>query len=200
VAVHGSTRSSVGFTKDSQSFAEMLQRVMASKEVALPGGEPAALPRLDMPEEGHMRAPAAPSAPESLAPSGEGGNEPSNELHEDGRADSFSLFGVDPVAALVGSFGTGPAAASAPTDARAWVAHEPLVREIVRAIAWGGDRRRGTARIELGGSRLGGGTVVVHAEGTVIRLELEGPPDVDTTELRARVVARLEARGFTVQD
>lgn len=76
---------------------------------------------------------------------------------------------------------------------------DPLVTELVRAVAWGGDRRRGAARLELGGSRFGGTSVVVHAEGRELTLELDAPAHVDTEELAARLTQRLESRGLVVR-
>jgi hypothetical protein len=86
-------------------------------------------------------------------------------------------------------------------EPRALMLPERLVGELVRAIAWGGDRRRGLARIELGGERFAGTRVFVEVQGTAIRLELEPPPGVDgadMAELRSRLVRRFEQRGFSV--
>jgi len=200
VAVHDATRCSAGFSKNSQSFSELLQKITVTRQGHGPGDGSVLLPHLDVPQEGDTRAPRAAARVESEVVASEGGDALAGEGPEASMPEGPIPVGVDPLAALAGSFGTGAGVAPVPTDARAWAAHEPLVCEIVRAIAWGGDRRRGTARIELGGARLGGGTVVVHAEGSVVRLDVEGPPGIDADALRARLVARLEARGFSVQD
>jgi hypothetical protein len=78
-----------------------------------------------------------------------------------------------------------------------WI--DPSVAEVLRAVAWGGDRRRGAARLELGGSRFGGTSVVVHAEGREVTLELDGPRHSDAAELGARLKERLEKRGLVVR-
>lgn len=76
---------------------------------------------------------------------------------------------------------------------------DPLVAELVRSIAWGGDRRRGAARLELGGKRFGGASVVVHADGKAIALEIAAPAHADAHELGERLRERFEARGLTVR-
>jgi hypothetical protein len=77
-----------------------------------------------------------------------------------------------------------------PTDARA-------LEDAVRRIAWGGDRRRGVARLELGGN-YAGTIVTVRGEGREVALTLEVRPGTDVNRLPERLVERLEARGLTV--
>lgn len=75
---------------------------------------------------------------------------------------------------------------------------ESLLPALVRRIAWSGDGRRGTVRLELGAGELAGGVVVVHADGgREVRVELAPPPGVDASALRARIRARLAARGLS---
>jgi hypothetical protein len=74
-----------------------------------------------------------------------------------------------------------------------------MVSEIVQSLAWGGDRRRGAARIELGGKKLGGASVIVHAEDGELTLELTAPTHVNAIELAERLKERLERRGFTIR-
>ncbi len=76
------------------------------------------------------------------------------------------------------------------TDARA-------LEDTVRRIAWGGDRRRGVARLELGGN-YEGTVVTVRGEGREVALTLEIPPGTDVNRLPERLVERLTARGLTV--
>ncbi len=71
------------------------------------------------------------------------------------------------------------------------------VEEVVRRISWGGDRRSGTARIELGGGPLKGAVIVVHAnEARRVAIELELPPGLDATGLAQRLRQRLAGRGI----
>lgn len=78
----------------------------------------------------------------------------------------------------------------------------PTVTEIVRAVAIGGDGRRATVRLELGGRVLGrdAGALVVHGDGdeVAIELSLDGAV-VDVERARERVSARLAQRGVRVR-
>ena len=102
---------------------------------------------------------------------------------------------LEPFAVLLGSLG----AFEAPAGERGTSLPDRLVAEIVRTIAWGGDRRRGAARLELGGERFAGIKVTIEVEGDRLRLELDAPPGVDAVELRERITTRLERRGLSVE-
>lgn len=102
---------------------------------------------------------------------------------------------MDPLAFL--TFG----ASSTSSAARAkepMAALEPLVSELLKSIAWGGDRRRGTVRIELGAGRYAGATLQVDAVGDGLRIDVEAPAGVDGAALGARLAERFEARGLRV--
>jgi hypothetical protein len=73
------------------------------------------------------------------------------------------------------------------------------VEEAVRRIAWGGDRRRGVARIELGGEHLGT-AVVVRGEGREISVCIELGHGRDAGSLPERLAERLRARGLSLLD
>lgn len=75
---------------------------------------------------------------------------------------------------------------------------EELLPALVRRIAWGGDARRGSVRIELGAGQLAGGTVVVHADDGCVRVELTVPSGIDSGVWRERIERRLVARGLDV--
>jgi hypothetical protein len=74
------------------------------------------------------------------------------------------------------------------------------VEELVRRIAWGGDRSSGTARIEFGSGRYRGGIILVHAEGRDVTVELELPSGADGAELGARLRTRLEEKGLSLTE
>lgn len=76
---------------------------------------------------------------------------------------------------------------------------EDLLPALVRRIAWSGDARRGTVRLELGAGALSGATLVVHADAGRVRVQLTAPVGADPAEWRARIEGRLAARGIDVE-
>jgi len=120
-----------------------------------------------------------------------------------GRADAAEPD-LDPLArslALPGAMTTPPSAPSATPVASAVpdAADTRALEDAVRRIAWGGDRRRGVARLELGGS-YEGTVVTVRGEGRDVALKLEVRPGTNVNRLPERLVERLEARGLTVTE
>lgn len=91
-----------------------------------------------------------------------------------------------------------PVEAAATVQAKAHVTLEDLIPALVRKIAWAGDGRRGSVRIELGSGELAGGVLVVHADEGKIRVELSVPSGVDADSWRERLERRLEGRGLDV--
>jgi hypothetical protein len=77
---------------------------------------------------------------------------------------------------------------------------ETVLPELVRRIAWAGDGRRGSMRLEFGSGALTGGTLVVHAEEGRVRVELDAPPGTDLAAWRARLEERLASRGVVVDE
>lgn len=76
---------------------------------------------------------------------------------------------------------------------------QSLVTGLARRVAWGGDRRRGSARIELSEGILAGATLVVHTERRTVSVELELPPGAVDHGWQQRITSRLERRGFATQ-
>ena len=74
-----------------------------------------------------------------------------------------------------------------------------LLTGLARRAAWGGDRRKGSARIELSEGALAGATLLVHTEQRSVSVELELPPGVAGQGLQERIAERLEARGFAAR-
>jgi hypothetical protein len=98
-----------------------------------------------------------------------------------------------------------PALASAPAPALASAPRaslEDLLPALVRKIAWSGDERRGTVRIELGAGPLEGATLLVRAERGRVEVTLStafAPGDADAQAWCDRIARRLEARGLEVE-
>lgn len=100
--------------------------------------------------------------------------------------------GVAPVPAVT-------AASTPPADvpaARGAVSLEDLLPALVRRAAYSGDGRRGTVRLELGAGRLAGSTLLVHADGGRVRVQLDVPPGLDASGWQQRIEERLGARGI----
>lgn len=74
-----------------------------------------------------------------------------------------------------------------------------LLNGLARRTAWGGDRRKGSARIELSEGALAGATLVVHAEQRSVSVELELPQGLSAPGWQQRIADRLEARGFSAR-
>jgi len=135
-------------------------------------------------------------SPARLAPSAPAAAEPEREPAASSDANpSWQPGAVDPLAL----FGVGGLEHAAPVAAPpAAAGFDPLISELLRSIAWGGGRRRGTARIELGSGRYGGTTLKVDVVGDSLQIDLEAPPGIDAAALGARLAERFEARGLRV--
>jgi hypothetical protein len=91
-----------------------------------------------------------------------------------------------------------PDAAAAPAEAR--VSVEDLLPALVRKVAWSGDGRRGTVRLELGSGAMAGAEVLVEADHGRVRVRLRAPGGADLEEWRRRIGARLAGRGIAVEE
>jgi hypothetical protein len=75
-----------------------------------------------------------------------------------------------------------------------------LISGLARRAAWGGDRRKGSARIELSEGVLAGATLVVHTEERSVSVELELPSGMGLAgDWQQRILERLEGRGFSAR-
>ncbi|HEU5073034.1 MAG TPA: hypothetical protein VFU02_02660 [Polyangiaceae bacterium] len=69
----------------------------------------------------------------------------------------------------------------------------------VRRIAWGGDRQRSVAYIELGAGTLTGAALTLEARGNAISVVVDLPPGASHAGWAERLTERLARRGFEVQ-
>lgn len=69
----------------------------------------------------------------------------------------------------------------------------------VRRVAWGGDRHRSVAYIELGAGALDGAAVTLEARGSAISIVLELPPGTSSAGWGQRLADRLARRGLEVE-
>jgi len=80
--------------------------------------------------------------------------------------------------------------------AQAAVSLEQLLPALVRRIAWSGDGKRGTARLEIGAGELAGATLLVSADAGRVGVYLDVPPGVDPSVWQARIRRRLQSRSI----
>jgi hypothetical protein len=99
-------------------------------------------------------------------------------------------------ASLAATEAAQPGPSAALLQARASL--EDLLPALVRRVAWSGDGRRGTMRLELGAGRLAGATLLVHADAGRVRVEISAPAGVDTAPWQERIAARLRERGLAL--
>jgi hypothetical protein len=95
---------------------------------------------------------------------------------------------------------SGPSTGTAPAEAQTHASMESMLPEMVRKIAWSGDGKRGSMRLELGAGALAGGTLVVHADEGRVRVELNAPTGTDVDAWKTRLEERLERRGVEVDE
>ncbi|HKO50912.1 MAG TPA: hypothetical protein VJV79_24545 [Polyangiaceae bacterium] len=74
-----------------------------------------------------------------------------------------------------------------------------LLTGLARRTAWGGDRHKASARIQLSAGSLAGAILVVHTEQRSVSVELELPPGLSALDWQERIAQRLEARGFSAR-
>jgi len=92
-----------------------------------------------------------------------------------------------------------PPPASPPPPAATLPPVEQLVDRLLRRIALGGSRHRGTAFLEIGAGELQGASVTIHAEGGRLCIEVEAPQGEASRRWRHQLQERLRARGLEAE-
>ncbi len=90
-----------------------------------------------------------------------------------------------------------PEAATA--QERGALALQELWPALVRKVAWEGDARRASMRLELGAGALAGAVLLLHCDEGRVHVQLTGPGGVDLDAWRARIAARLVASGLRLE-
>jgi hypothetical protein len=107
------------------------------------------------------------------------------------------------LAASAGPALLAPVGASPPASPSAQIAPSlgdlAVLEEVVRRVAWGGDRRSGVGRLELGGAHVGT-AITVRGTGREVALSIELARGSEAGNLPARLVERLRARGLEVTE
>lgn len=75
-----------------------------------------------------------------------------------------------------------------------------LLEQLVKRLSFGGNGRRGAARIELCAGSLAGATLVVHAEGRELTLQIDGADPIQARAFSERIGRRLTEKGFVFHD
>jgi len=101
---------------------------------------------------------------------------------------------VTPAAEALALARSAVVAAAVPAVVPPGVLDAALALEMVKRVQWGGDRRRGVARIEL----AAGAVIVLENEGRAVTLDITLAPGETKDDLPERLSRRLEARGIAV--
>lgn len=130
-------------------------------------------------------------------------------VEEERRVEAEEIDPLDPAArraAMLAPPTTSPAPPPAPIEAAAPVAAqaapsprlslEEIVPQLVRRIAWGGDKRKGSVRLEIGAGAYAGSTITLHAEDGRVRLDVSG---ANADAVREKLDARLRRKGLVVE-
>ena len=132
--------------------------------------------------------------------SGRDGDEPAPAGVHDDAGRELEL--LDPATRQAAALAPPPAAFASPTSSEAPLrarSLEELLPALVRRIAWAGDKHKGTVHLELGAGAYAGTTVVVHADGGRVRVEISGSEGPELDRLRARLDGRLRGHGLDVE-
>jgi hypothetical protein len=158
--------------------------------------------------KGAIAKPGTPVPKEHAPVEGHPHGKPARDHEHDDEApkrERAALDPLDPAArnpvlmAPAFAVGTPAAAAEAAEAPRAKMSMEELLPQLVRRIAWAGDRHRGTVRLEIGAGAYAGTTLLVHADAGRVRVEVSGAEGKDLDQLRARLDARLRGHGLDVE-
>jgi hypothetical protein len=121
-------------------------------------------------------------------------------------AESTTTNALDPIARQTAYLAPPPAVGavaqqppSALVELQAHASLEELIPTLARRIAWSNDGRRGAVRIEVGGGRLAGATVLVTADGGRVSVDMEMPSTAASAGWQQRIAERLESRGLDVE-
>lgn len=129
------------------------------------------------------------------------GRGPSRDHSRDDERGADSV--LDPLARSLAEFA--PAATPTSASDSAQSAHAAFlghVERLLKRVSIGGDRQKGTARIEVGSGELSGAVIVVHAEAGEVVVDIELPPGAHASEAdwRARLERRFSERGVEVRE
>ena len=90
------------------------------------------------------------------------------------------------------------AASARPEPAPCLMPLDVLLNRLVRRVAWGGDGRRSTVRLEVGAGALEGAVIVVEAVQGDVTVDVDLPPGERAEQWKQRLVRRLNASNVKV--
>lgn len=118
------------------------------------------------------------------------------EAQEEPRLDGLSPW-VDPLQRVLAHSAWAHSEATASPVTHPALAMDQLWRA-VRRMAWGGDRQRSVAYIELGSGTLAGAALMLEARGQAISVVVDLPPGASHAGWAERLTDRLARRGLEV--
>lgn len=77
---------------------------------------------------------------------------------------------------------------------------DQIAANLLRRFSYASQRGSGTVRLEFGAGAMAGGSLIVHCEGSDLRLELDAPDGLDSAELARRIEHRLISKGLSVAE
>jgi hypothetical protein len=148
-----------------------------------------------VPLQASASAAAAAGSTAPVSPPGSSGSGPSAAEHS--WSCSAGDLQLDPLARALAQPMFEAAAPGPSTAASGAVGAQVMMERLLRRVSLGGDRVRGTARLEFGSGELAGGTLLIQTELDRVSLTLELPPGADP-EWGQRLAERLGRRGLAV--
>jgi hypothetical protein len=124
---------------------------------------------------------------------------PRGDASEGRELEPLTLALADPLAGMVPALEPRSVVVNGlavPSVEPAW--ESALVAEVVQRVAWGGDRRRGVAHLELGGE-LAGTRITVEGEGREVRVDIALGAGRALADLPERLAARFARRGIALR-
>lgn len=177
------------------SFAALLRRAPGPRPAQPPAPQP---PPLAAPPHGSAQPPPPRERGERIAPDRPGRGEPPEPAPEEREG---PLLTPEPLERALWQLRppAPPPPTLAPTPPVVPLSVDQLADRLLRRIALGGSRHRGTAYLEVGAGGLQGAAITVHAEGARLSIEIDAPDSEASRRWGHQLQERLRARGLEAE-